>query len=114
MNEIRRPKLLAAGDRGDVPGGTVPRHWPACCPDGGARIRARGDSVRRSRATKEPHWTGSTASPNTFGHFGGSGTFLWVDPDLDLACITLTDREFGDWAVAAWPPFSDAVRAAYG
>ena len=63
---------------------------------------------------KEPHWTGSTASPNTFGHFGGSGTFLWVDPDIDLACITLTDRDFGDWAVAAWPPFSDAVRAAYG
>ncbi len=29
---------------------------------------------------KSPHWTGSRNSPQTFGHFGGAGTFLWVDP----------------------------------
>jgi CubicO group peptidase (beta-lactamase class C family) len=65
------------------------------------------------RGSKAPHWTGSTAPPTTYGHFGGSGTFVWVDPEADLACVALTDREFGDWAVAAWPPFSDEVRAAY-
>lgn len=65
------------------------------------------------RGTKSPHWTGATAPPTTFGHFGGSGTLLWVDPEHRLACVVLTDREFDDWAVAAWPPFSDAVRAAY-
>ena len=65
------------------------------------------------RAAKLPHWTGATASPLTYGHFGGSGTFLWTDPEADLTCVVLTDREFDDWAVAAWPPFSDAVRAAY-
>ena len=64
------------------------------------------------RATKEPHWSGSSAPPSTYGHFGGSGTFVWIDPVADVACIALTDREFGDWAVGAWPPFSDAVRAA--
>jgi CubicO group peptidase (beta-lactamase class C family) len=63
------------------------------------------------RGTKSPHWTGSTAPPGTYGHFGGSGTFLWTDPVADLTCVVLTDREFDDWAVAAWPPFSDAVRA---
>lgn len=31
------------------------------------------------RGAKAPHWTGATASPTTYGHFGGSGTFLWVD-----------------------------------
>ena len=29
---------------------------------------------------KTPHWMGDRNSPATFGHFGGSGTFLWVDP----------------------------------
>jgi CubicO group peptidase (beta-lactamase class C family) len=61
------------------------------------------------RNAKTPHWTGSRNSPATFGHFGGSGTFLWVDPALDRALVGLTDREYGDWALEAWPPFADAV-----
>ena len=64
------------------------------------------------RDGKVPHWTGSMNSPATFGHFGGAGTFLWVDPALDRALACLTDREYGDWALTAWPPFSDAVIAA--
>ena len=58
---------------------------------------------------KEGHWSGTLTSPRTFGHFGGSGTFLWVDPDAELALVVLTDREFGEWAKAAWPLLSDAV-----
>ncbi len=60
---------------------------------------------------KEPHWTGTRNSPRTFGHFGGSGTFLWVDPDAGLACACLTDRDFRAWALEAWPRLSDAVLA---
>jgi CubicO group peptidase (beta-lactamase class C family) len=60
---------------------------------------------------KSPHWTGTANSPATFGHFGGSGTFLWVDPERGLACACLTDREFGDWALEAWPRLSDDVLA---
>ncbi|MEU6080980.1 serine hydrolase domain-containing protein [Streptomyces sp. NPDC047108] len=63
------------------------------------------------RDSKSPHWTGSSSSPRTFGHFGQSGTFLWVDPDAGAACVALTDRPFGPWAVEAWPPFTDAVLA---
>jgi CubicO group peptidase (beta-lactamase class C family) len=63
------------------------------------------------RDSKSPHWTGSRNSERTFGHFGASGTFLWVDPDAGLACGALTDRRFGDWAKEAWPPFGDAVLA---
>jgi CubicO group peptidase (beta-lactamase class C family) len=58
---------------------------------------------------KNPHWTGTRNSPRTFGHFGGAGTFLWVDPEVDLACVALSDREFDDWALEAWPRLSDAV-----
>jgi len=61
------------------------------------------------RDAKSPHWTGTRASPRTFGHFGAAGTFLWVDPDAGLALAVLTDKEFGDWAKAAWPALSDSV-----
>lgn len=65
------------------------------------------------RSTKSPHWTGATNSPRTFGHFGQSGSFLWIDPDAGLACAELADTPFGPWAVAAWPPLADDVVAAH-
>jgi CubicO group peptidase (beta-lactamase class C family) len=58
---------------------------------------------------KQPHFSGTLTSPRTFGHWGGSGTFVWVDPEPSLALGVLTDLQFGDWAKEAWPPFSDAV-----
>ena len=61
------------------------------------------------RDAKIPHWTGTANSAATFGHFGGSGTFLWVDPAIDRALVCLTDREYGPWALDAWPAFSDSV-----
>jgi CubicO group peptidase (beta-lactamase class C family) len=61
------------------------------------------------RDAKSDHWTGSRVSRRTFGHFGGSGTFVWVDPELGGALGCLTDLEFGDWAKRAWPALSDAV-----
>jgi len=64
--------------------------------------------------SKAPHWTGTANSPGTFGHFGRSGSFLWVDPDAGLACVALADRDFGDWARQAWPRLSDDLLAAYG
>jgi CubicO group peptidase (beta-lactamase class C family) len=61
------------------------------------------------RDGKQPHWTGSRNSPRTFGHFGGTGSFLWVDPEADLALACLSDLDFGPWALEAWPRLSDAV-----
>ncbi len=61
------------------------------------------------RDHKSPHWTGALSSPNTFGHFGQSGTFLWVDPEAGVACIALADRDFGPWAAEVWPALTDAV-----
>jgi len=63
------------------------------------------------RDGKSPHWTSAQSSARTFGHFGQSGTFLWVDPELGAACGVLTNRDFGDWAIEAWPRFNDAVVA---
>jgi CubicO group peptidase (beta-lactamase class C family) len=66
------------------------------------------------RDEKSPHWTGVRNSPRTFGHFGGSGTFLWVDPDSGVALGVLTDLDFGDWAKEAWPRLSDEVLGVFG
>ena len=63
------------------------------------------------RDGKDPHWMGRANSPSSFGHFGRSGTFLWVDPVAGIALACLTDLEFGDWAKDAWPRLSDAVLA---
>jgi CubicO group peptidase (beta-lactamase class C family) len=65
------------------------------------------------RDEKHPHWTGRRNSPRTFGHFGQSGVFLWIDPVAGLVVGSLSDRSFGPWAVRAWPALSDDVIAAY-
>jgi hypothetical protein len=37
-----------------------------------------------------------------------------VDPDAGLACVSLADEDFGDWARQAWPKLSDDLITAYG
>ena len=61
------------------------------------------------RDGKDAHWMGTTNSPRTFGHFGASGTFIWVDPEVDRALVCLTDRDYGSWALEAWPAISDEL-----
>ena len=64
------------------------------------------------RGTKSPHWTATANGAATFGHFGQSGTFLWIDPERDAGLVCLTDLDFGPWAKEAWPVLGDAVLAA--
>lgn len=66
------------------------------------------------RSQKSPHWTGASNSPRTFGHFGQSGTFIWVDPEASLALVVLTDRDFDEWAKPLWPALSDEVLREFG
>jgi CubicO group peptidase (beta-lactamase class C family) len=66
------------------------------------------------RDAKSPHWTGRGNHPSAYGHFGRSGTFVWVDPVARLGLVVLTDTEFEQWAKDAWPPLADAVLDAYG
>ena len=66
------------------------------------------------KGEKVPHWMGPTNSPFSFGHFGGSGTMMWVDPVARTSLVALTDRRFDEWALSAlrvWPELSDAVVA---
>ena len=66
------------------------------------------------RGTKSPHWTGAANAESTFGHFGGAGTMMWVDPVAGCGLVALTDRPFDDWSIEAmrrWPALSDTVVA---
>jgi CubicO group peptidase (beta-lactamase class C family) len=110
--ELRTPRLLHASTAAEA----LRPQWPELAgvlPGWGSQDPCSWGLGPELRGTKSPHWTGAHASAGTFGHFGASGTLLWVDPDAGVTCIALSDRDFGDWAVTAWPPFSDAVRAAY-
>ena len=116
VHELNSPRLLSAesarayrtvqfpGLAGVVPG--VGR-FPDC--PWGLGCEIRGD--------KQPHWTGTNNSPSTFGHFGGTGTLLSVDPGAHISLIALTDRRFDEWAPDAlrvWPELADAVLAEAG
>lgn len=63
------------------------------------------------RATKDPHWLGATFSPSAFGHFGQSGSFLWVDPEVQLTGVYLGDEDFGQKHKDLWPGLTDRMRA---
>ena len=113
VEEMRSPRLIAAETWADVTrpqfpelAGIVPevgRFDP--CPWGlGVEIKG----------AKAPHWMGRANSPATFGHFGGAGTMMWVDPRVDVGLVALTDRPFDEWrdeALHRWPELSDAVLA---
>jgi CubicO group peptidase (beta-lactamase class C family) len=61
------------------------------------------------KGSKQNHWTATSSSSRTFGHFGRSGAFLWVDPDAGAACAIAGGAPFGPWALEKWPELSDAV-----
>ncbi|MDW3213586.1 MAG: serine hydrolase domain-containing protein [Ilumatobacteraceae bacterium] len=112
-SELRRPTLLARTTvdemiRPQYPtlGGIVPGvgRFDRC--PWGLGVELHGD--------KSPHWMGRANSAATFGHFGGAGTMMWVDPLADVAVVALTDRRFEQWsdqALQLWPEFSDAALA---
>jgi CubicO group peptidase (beta-lactamase class C family) len=65
------------------------------------------------RGSKSPHWTAPGGSSRTFGHFGGSGTYLWVDPVASLATAVISGTAYGPWANEAWPVTNQAILDRY-
>jgi CubicO group peptidase (beta-lactamase class C family) len=99
--------LLAQATRVAFPG------LPGVLPGFGRQANCDWGLGFEIRDSKAPHWTGSRNSPATFGHFGRSGSFLWVDPDAGLVCAGLADRDFDEWAKQAWPRLADDLLAAH-
>lgn len=108
--ELQKPRLLATQTLSEATRVAFP-NLRGVLPGYGSQTPNDWGLGFEIRAAKSPHWTGASSSPRTFGHFGQDGTFLWVDPEAGAACVALTDRAFGPWAIEAWPPFTDAVLA---
>lgn len=115
MSEIMAPTLVS----GETAAAAIRPHFASLggivpgvgrfetCP-WGMGFEVRGD--------KSPHWTGNHNSTATFGHYGGAGTLMWIDPDCvpghSVGLVALTDRPFTEWsdeALRVWPEVSDAV-----
>jgi CubicO group peptidase (beta-lactamase class C family) len=108
--ELQRPTLVASETLSEATSVQFPG-LAGVLPDFGRMTPNDWGLGFELRDAKSPHWTGARNSPRTFGHFGGSGTFLWIDPEADVALGCLTNLEFGEWAKDAWPRLSDAVLA---
>ena len=63
------------------------------------------------RGAKSPHWTGKGNSPQTFGHFGQSGSFMWVDPVAERQAVFLGAEPFGQVHRKTWPVLGDQILA---
>lgn len=108
VEELLQPQLLGSrasraftsvalpGLRGILPGYGMQRNN-----DWGLGVEIKGH--------KSPHWTPPSASPSTFGHFGMSGSFLWVDPTRDVGAVFLGAEPFGDWHKKNWPLLGEQI-----
>ena len=57
--------------------------------------------------TKSPHWMSDATSWETFGHFGASGVFAWLDPISARGLIFLGERDFSADHRRLWPILSE-------
>ena len=111
VDEMRHPTLLAPETHADVVRSQFPE-LAGIVPDVGRFDPCSWGLGVEIHGAKSPHWMGRANSAATFGHFGGAGTMMWVDPVADVGVVALTDRRFDEWSAEAlqlWPQFSDAV-----
>ena len=108
--ELAAPRLVGADLAAEAtsvafPGldGVLPGYGRQAPNDFGLGVEVRG--------RKHPHWTGMANSPATFGHFGQSGSFIWVDPVARRQAVFLGARPFRRAHVTQWPELSDQILA---
>lgn len=82
---------------------------PGVLPGFGAMAKNTWGMGAEIKGTKSPHWTAPSNSPETFGHFGRSGSFLWIDPAANAFAVSLSEVPFGGWSTRLWPKLSEAI-----
>ena len=65
--------------------------------------------VGEVRGQKAPHWTAPSSSLRTRGHFGVSGSFLWVDPDSEVIAAFVGEQPFGVWHRENWAQLNEGA-----
>lgn len=71
----------------------------APCP-WGMGFQVRGESE---------HWMPTNASTKTVGHFGRSGSFVWVDHERGVGAAFLGQQQFGEWHHRNWGRLNRAI-----
>lgn len=61
------------------------------------------------KGDKSPHWSGAKSSPQTYGHFGQSGVFVFHDSIHMVTVSCVTNHDFGPWAKEAFPAMNDNI-----
>lgn len=61
------------------------------------------------KGDKTPHWTSELSSPQTYGHFGQSGAFIFHDPENNISGCCLSNSDFAPWAKVAFPVLSAEI-----
>ena len=112
--EMLRPTLISAELAKDATSVQYP-HLPGVLPGFGNQQDNDWGLGLEIRDHKSPHWTAPQASPQTFGHFGQSGSFVWVDPSADLTAVFLGEKSFTyDVHGTLWPDLNAEILAKAG
>lgn len=56
------------------------------------------------------HWMGDWP-PDSFGHFGQSGSMILLNADEQIGLVATSTEPFGRWAVRMWPRWTSAMRS---
>lgn len=59
---------------------------------------------------KSPHYLPASFPPEVIGHFGQSGSFIWVDRRAGVAGAFLGAQKFGSVHKARWPELNAQIR----
>ena len=113
LQELLDPELLSPGTYDAFTAPAFPS-LRGVLPGYGSQERNLWGLGPEIRDQKEPHWTGTLASPETFGHFGVSGSYLWVDPAREMGALFLGQMPFGDWHKEHWGDLNDRIIRASG
>lgn len=62
------------------------------------------------RGHKSPHWLSEDFPAETFGHFGQSGSFVWVDRSIGRCGAFLGSLPFGQQHRDQWPELTARMR----
>lgn len=60
------------------------------------------------------HWLSDQQSEATYGHFGQAGSFIWIDPSVNVGAVFLGERPFGAWHKENWIKLNSAIGQCVG
>ncbi|WP_460801000.1 serine hydrolase domain-containing protein [Microbacterium sp. GXF6406] len=111
--EVLRPTLIPASFRNLA---LSPSHQGlrGIVPGYGAYADCQWGLGFELKAEKSPHWLADTFPPETAGHFGAQGSFLFIDRSRDIAAAFLSGVPFGEDHKRVWPALTQEIADRYG